>query len=124
MTDETTTTNTGSAPATAAVPAHIIPTSLPHPNTSGPLERGLTYLHHFEVELISDGRRLWDAASAEGKQLIADIKGEKAASADAAAAAKSAPPMAATPPNTGLSTEGASAQAGSQAADTASKPAT
>lgn len=78
------------------VPAHIIPAALPHPNTSGPLARGLSYIHHFEIELVSDGSRLWDAASAEGKQLIADIKGEKAAQADTIAAAKAAPAVAAT----------------------------
>lgn len=93
MTDET--TQEDAAKSKPPVPAHIIPAALPHPNTSSPLARGLTYIHHFEVELVSDGARLWDAASDEGKQVIADVKGEKAAAVDAAAASKAAPPMAA-----------------------------
>lgn len=115
MTDETTTT-AAAAPATAAVPAHIIPAALPHPNTSGPLARGLTYLHHFEVELVSDGARLWDAASAEGKQLLADIQREKSAAADQVAASKAAPPMAAA------SATGVAASTGSTATTDPANP--
>lgn len=77
----------------AAVPAHIIPATLPHPNISSPLARGVQYLHHFEILLVSDGRRLWDAASDEGKQVLSDIKGENAAHADTIAAAKAAPAL-------------------------------
>lgn len=96
MTDETTNETAAGAPANPnAVPAHIIPAALPHPQLSSPLARGIQYLHHFEIALVSDGTRLWDAASAEGKQLIADIKGEKSAQADTIAAAKAAPPAAA-----------------------------
>jgi hypothetical protein len=83
-------TGAGSVPA---VPAHIIPAALPHPNLSSPLARGLSYFHHFEVLLVSDGQRLWDAATAEGKQLLADVKGEKAAHDDVVAAAKAAPAL-------------------------------
>lgn len=93
MTDETTTE--AADPAAAAVPAHIIPAVLPHPQISSPLARGVKYVHHFEILLISDGARLWDAASAEGKQVLADIEGEKSAQADTIAAAKAAPPAAA-----------------------------
>ncbi len=54
MTDETTTAAANPAPTPiAAVPAHIIPAALPHPNTSGPLARGLTYLHHFEAAKVA-----------------------------------------------------------------------
>lgn len=76
-----------------SVPAHIIPATLPHPNLSSPLARGVAYLHHFEILLVSDGQRLWDAMSAEGKQVLADIEGEKAAHADAIAASKAAPAL-------------------------------
>lgn len=80
----------------AAVPAHIIPAELPHPNLQGGmLARGVKYLHHFEILLVSDGQRLWAAASAEGKKIMADIAGETAAHDDAIAAAKAAPPAAA-----------------------------
>lgn len=85
-------------PNRAPVPAHIIPAELPHPDIQGGvLARGIKYLHHFEILLISDGKRLWDAASAEGKQILADIEGENQAAVDAAAAAKAAPPMTAQP---------------------------
>lgn len=98
-----------------AVPAHIIPAELPHPNIQGGiLTRGIKYLHHFEIELISDGQRLWAAASAEGKKVLADIEGENQAASDAAAAARAAPPM------TAATTEAAT-QAG--ATDPNAKPA-
>ena len=103
MTDETTTE--AAAPAAAAVPAHIIPAALPHPNISAPLARGIQYLHHFEIELVSDGARLWDAASAEGKQVLADIKRGQSAAVDAAAAAKAAPSMAAAINEAGATTD-------------------
>lgn len=65
-------------PALATVPDHIIPAELPHPNTQGGvLSRGVRYLHHFEVELVSDGKRLWAVVSEEGKAVLAAITGEK-----------------------------------------------
>lgn len=76
------------------VPAHIIPAELPHPTTLGtPLARGIRYLHHFEVLLVSDGRRLWAAASAEGQAVLAMIEGEGKAHEDAIQAHKEAAPM-------------------------------
>ena len=96
MTDET--TAEAAAPAAPTVPAHIIPAALPHPNISAPLARGIQYMHHFEVLLVSDGVRLWDAASAEAKQLLADIKRENIAHADTVAAAQAAPAISAGVP--------------------------
>ncbi|MET4187595.1 hypothetical protein ABIB86_000456 [Bradyrhizobium sp. JR1.7] len=52
-----------------------IPAILTHPEIMGPpLERGVRYAHHFVVELISDGRRLWAVASEEGKNVIHQIE--------------------------------------------------
>lgn len=52
-----------------------IPAILTHPEIMGPpLERGTRYGHHFVVELISDGKRLWAAASEEGKKVIHEIE--------------------------------------------------
>lgn len=52
-----------------------IPAILTHPEILGPpLERGARYGHHFVVELISDGKRLWAAASEEGKKVIHEIE--------------------------------------------------
>lgn len=71
----------------SVVPDHVIPAELPHPTTLGtPLARGVKYLHHFELLLVSDGRRLWAAASAEGKAVLAAIEGEKQTDQDAIAA--------------------------------------
>jgi hypothetical protein len=104
-------TQTAPAAATPPVPAHIIPASLPHPNIQGGvLARGVKYLHHFEILLISDGQRLWDAASDEGKKVLADIEGEKAAAHDAIAAAKAAQPK---------PEEGVAAQTGAGGTDAA-----
>lgn len=64
-------------PAIATVPDHLIPLVVPHPVTLGtPLSRGLQYFHHFEVLLVSDGSRLWQAVSEEGKAVLAAIRGE------------------------------------------------
>ncbi len=47
---------------------------LKHPEIQGPpLERGTRYGHHFVVELISDGRRLWAVASEEGRKVLNEI---------------------------------------------------
>lgn len=70
--------------------ATTIQAPLPHPVMSQPLPRGASYLHHFEVELISDGHKLVAALSAEGKKLLADIRGDKAAAANAVDAHKAA----------------------------------
>lgn len=52
-----------------------IPAILTHPEILGPpLERGARYGHHFVVELISDGKRLWATASEEGKKVIHEIE--------------------------------------------------
>lgn len=86
---ETTTTETTATtePAEAAAPTapdHVIPAELPHPQTlGGPLSRGARYMHHFEVELVSDGRRLWAAASAEGKHVINTLAEESRRERDA-----------------------------------------
>lgn len=51
-----------------------ITAELLHPEIQGPpLERGIRYGHHFVVELISDGRRLWAVASEEGQKLLHEI---------------------------------------------------
>lgn len=79
MTDATQTAPAAAA-TSAAIPANVIPTNLPHPIISGPpLARGVRYQHHFVIDLISDGQRLWDVASAQGKKVIAEINGEVAA---------------------------------------------
>lgn len=47
---------------------------LKHPEIQGPpLERGTRYGHHFVVELISDGKRLWAVASEEGRKILHQI---------------------------------------------------
>lgn len=90
------------------VPAHIIPAELPHPNTvGGVLARGVKYLHHFELLLVSDGKRLWAAASEEGRAVLAAIEGEKQAEQDVIDAHKTAPAAEA----------GMAAQAGTAATD-------
>lgn len=69
----------------------IIPAELPHPVThGGPLSRGARYMHHFEVELISDGKRLWHVLSDEGQAVVAALFGERQAEQDAIHAAKAA----------------------------------
>lgn len=125
MTEETSTAAAAAtATSTATVPAHIIPAALPHPNISAPLARGIRYLHHFEIELVSDGARLWDAASAEGKQVLADIKRGQSAAVDAAAAAKAAPSMAAAINEAGATTDPANpGNADGNAIDPNAKPA-
>lgn len=76
---------------TARVPDNIIPVEVEHPTTLGaPLARGAQYEHHFVAKLISDGRRLWALASAEGEKVLAEIRGEAAAVEDHAAAHKAA----------------------------------
>lgn len=64
----------------------IILAALPHPDISSPLARGVRYQHHFVVDLISDGRRLWHALSDEGQAVLVTIKREVADGKDAAAA--------------------------------------
>ncbi len=86
----------------APVPANIIPADLPHPVTQGPpLARGAKYQHHFVVDLISNGKRLWAVASAEGQKVLAEIRGEVTAEADKIeahqAAGAAAQPAAADP---------------------------
>lgn len=71
------------------VPDNIIVAHLPHPTTlGGPLSRGARYLHHFEHELVSDGSRLWSAASAEGKAIINTLAEESRRERDAIEAHK------------------------------------
>lgn len=51
-----------------------ITAELTHPEIQGPpLERGIRYGHHFVVELISDGRRLFAVASEEGRRIMNEI---------------------------------------------------
>lgn len=64
----------------------VIIAGLPHPDISSPLARGVRYQHHFAVDLISDGRRLWHALSDEGQAVLVTIKREVADGKDAAAA--------------------------------------
>lgn len=64
----------------------VILAALPHPDISSPLARGVRYQHHFVVDLISDGRRLWHAMSDEGQAVLVTIKREVADGKDAAAA--------------------------------------
>lgn len=80
---------------------NIINAELPHPEIQGPpLYRGTRYGHHFVVELVSDGRRLWAVASEEGRKILHEIAHgldpEKAEAADekAKAAAKNGPTIA------------------------------
>jgi hypothetical protein len=52
----------------------IINAELPHPEINGPpLERGIRYAHHFVVDVISDGRRLYAVASEEGRKILHQI---------------------------------------------------
>lgn len=58
-----------------------IPAELPHPEIAGPpLTLGTRYAHHFLVEVISDGRRLWALASEEGQRVLTylRLRGENA----------------------------------------------
>lgn len=52
-----------------------IPAELPHPEIAGPpLTLGTRYAHHFLVEVISDGRRLWALASEEGQRVLTYLR--------------------------------------------------
>lgn len=76
-------------PNVALVPDHIIAAHLPHPVVHGtPLSRGARYIHNFEVELVSDGRRLWASASNEGKAIINTLAEESRREHDAIEAHK------------------------------------
>lgn len=86
-----TTTTEPQADAKPPVAADVIPAELPHPTTMGtPLSRGARYIHHFEVELISDGKRLWHVLSAEGQAVVATLFAERKTEQDAIDAHKAA----------------------------------
>jgi hypothetical protein len=84
----------GTDPIAGAQPPtdpNVIVAVLPHPTTMGtPLSRGARYLHHFEVELISDGKRLWHVLSDEGRKVVDTIEGERRADKEAQEAARAA----------------------------------
>jgi hypothetical protein len=78
MTDETAAIKMSVPADPSAAPSDRIEAVVPHPNISAPLPRGVSYLHHFEIELVSCGRRLWAVASAEGQKIMAEARAEKA----------------------------------------------